>query len=135
MPFLKILLLYALAVPLFFFIDMAWLGLVAKTFYRKHLGHLMADRVNWPAAILFYFVYIAGLFLFAVVPAMEKGPVGWILLYGTLFGLFTYAALDLTNFATLKRWPLVVTLADILWGTTLTGFVSGACWWITQQWT
>jgi uncharacterized membrane protein len=126
MPFKKLLLLYGLTVPVFFAVDMAWLGLVAKTFYRRHIGHLMAEKVIWPAAVLFYFLFIAGILIFAVLPAVEKGSFGKAVLLGALFGLFTYATYDLTNLATLKDWPLIVTAADICWGMVLTGTVSGA---------
>jgi len=130
MPFTKLLILYGLTVPVFFAVDMVWLGLIARTFYRKHIGHLMAGQVNWPAALIFYFLFIAGILVFAVLPAVEKGSFGRAVLLGALFGLFTYATYDLTNLATLKDWPLIVTVADILWGMVLTATVSGAGYWI-----
>jgi len=126
MPFTKTMVLYALTVPVFFAVDMIWLGLVARTFYRRHIGHLMSDTVNWPAALVFYFAFIAGILIFCVLPAFEKGSIGRAVLYGVLFGLFTYATYDLTNLATLRQWPLIVTVADILWGMVLTGTVAAA---------
>ncbi len=133
MPFTKTLLLYALTVPVFFAVDTVWLGLVAKTFYRKQIGHLMADQVRWPAALVFYFTFIAGIILFAVLPSVEKGSLGKAILYGALFGFFTYGTYDLTNLATLKNWPLIVTVADLLWGMVLTGTVSGIGYWISGK--
>ena len=133
MPFTKLLILYGLTTPVFFAVDMVWLGLVAKTFYRKHIGHLMAGRLNWPAALIFYFLFIAGIIIFAVLPAVEKGSFGRAVLLGALFGLFTYATYDLTNLATLKDWPLIVTVADIAWGMVLTATVSGAGYWIAVK--
>lgn len=121
----KILLLYALTVPVFFAVDMVWLGLIAKTFYRRQIGHLMADQINWPAALIFYFLFIAGILIFCVLPAVEKHSVGRAVLLGALFGLMTYGTYDLSNLATLKNWPLIVTVADLIWGMVLTGTVSG----------
>ncbi len=120
MPFL---LLYAVSVPIFFVIDMIWLGVVAKDFYAHKLGHLLG-AVNWPAAIIFYLVFLVGLTIFATYPALTAGSVMKALWYGALFGFFTYATYDLTNLATLKDWPLSVTLVDMLWGTVLGGAVS-----------
>ncbi len=122
MSFKNILLLYLLAFVVFFLIDMVWLGLVAKDFYRRHLGAMISDKVNWPAAILFYLLFIAGLLLFVIVPA--QGNALQALWKGALFGLIAYATYDLTNLATLSNWPLTVTLVDLAWGTVLGGAVS-----------
>jgi uncharacterized membrane protein len=116
--------LFAIALPVFFAIDMAWLGLVAKNFYSKQIGFLMKTDVNWTAAILFYLLFIAGLVLFVITPAVEKGSWVHALLFGALFGLITYATYDLTNLATLKDWPLLVTVVDLCWGTALASSVS-----------
>jgi uncharacterized membrane protein len=132
MPFTKILSLYALTVPVFFAVDMVWLSL-AKTFYRRQIGHLMADKINWPAALIFYFAFIAGILIFCVLPAVEKHSLGKAVLFGALFGFFTYATYDLTNLATLKNWPLGVTVADLIWGMVLTGTVSGIGYWIARK--
>ena len=118
--------LYCIALPIFFAVDMVWLGLAAKTFYAKHIGFLMKANVNWAAAILFYLLFIAGLVVFVVVPALDKGSWVRALLFGALFGLITYATYDLTNLATLKDWPLVVTVVDLIWGTVLAASVSVA---------
>ncbi len=110
--------LYLISVPIFFIIDMIWLGVVAKSFYQSRLGHLLGD-VNWVAAIIFYLVFLVGLVFFAVYPAATTGVWQTALLYGALFGFFTYATYDLTNLATLKDWPLSVALVDMVWGTVL----------------
>jgi uncharacterized membrane protein len=133
MPLGKALILYLLTVPVFFAIDMVWLGLVAKTFYANKLGHLMAPKVLWPAALLFYLLFIAGILIFAVIPAVEKGSASRALLSGALFGLFTYATYDLTNLATLRDWPILVTVVDLVWGMVLTSAVSGASYWIAGR--
>lgn len=116
--------LYVIALPVFFAIDMVWLGLVAKNFYKNQIGFLMRPDINWVAAILFYLLFIVGLVLFVIAPAIEKGS--WIraLLFGAFFGFITYATYDLTNLATLKDWPLLVTIVDLAWGTVLGALVS-----------
>ena len=121
--FLKV---YCIALPIFFALDMVWLGLAAKNFYAKHIGFLMKTNVNWAAAILFYLLFIAGLVVFVVTPAIEKGSWARARLFGALFGLITYATYDLTNLATLKNWSLAVTVVDLIWGTVLAASVSVA---------
>ena len=116
--------LYAIALPVFFTIDMLWLGLVATNFYKSQIGFLMKSDINWAAAIIFYLLFIVGLVLFVVSPAVEKMSWTHALLFGALFGFFTYATYDLTNLATLKDWPLLVSIVDMLWGTILGGSVS-----------
>ncbi len=110
--------LYIISVPIFFIIDMIWLGFVASDFYRSRLGHLMGE-INWTAAIIFYLIFLVGLVIFAIYPAVERGSWQHALLYGALFGFFTYATYDLTNLATLRDWPLSVALVDMAWGTVL----------------
>jgi uncharacterized membrane protein len=110
----------------FFAIDMVWLGFVARGFYRKHMGSLLAEQVNWPAAITFYLVFIAGILVFAVLPAIGKGSLGQAVLLGCLFGLVAYATYDLTNLATLKGFPPIVAAVDLAWGGVLTGVVAAA---------
>lgn len=116
--------LYTIALPVFFAIDMVWLGLVAKDFYKSQIGFLMKPDINWTAAIIFYLLFIVGLVLFAIAPAVEKVSWTYALIFGALFGFFTYATYDLTNLATLKDWPLLVTLVDMTWGTVLGASVS-----------
>ena len=116
--------LYFIALPVFFAIDMVWLGLVAKNFYAKQIGFLMKTDVNWTAAILFYLLYIAGLVVFVISPALEKNSWTHAVLFGALFGLIAYATYDLTNLATIKNWPLVVTVVDLIWGMVLSASVS-----------
>jgi len=116
--------LYIIALPVFFAIDMIWLGLVAKNFYKSQNGFLMKPDINWTAAILFYLLFIVGLVLFVIMPATEKASWMHALLFGALFGLIAYATYDLTNLATLKDWPLLVTIVDLAWGATLGALVS-----------
>ena len=116
--------LYAIALPIFFALDMVWLGLVAKNFYRAQIGFMMKPQVNWVAAIIFYLLFIAGVVAFVVLPALEKKEWLWALGMGAFFGLVTYATYDLTNLATTKDWPLLVTIVDLVWGATLSALVS-----------
>jgi uncharacterized membrane protein len=116
--------LYFLTIPVFFAIDILWLGVAAKYFYQKNLGHLFRTNVNWTAAIVFYCIFIVGILFFAVVPALEKNSWTRAIISGGLFGFFTYATYDLTNLATIKDWPLKVVVVDMIWGIILCGTVS-----------
>lgn len=123
MNFMNFLKLYLIALPVFFIIDMIWLGLIARRFYGKHLGFLMRPQVNWIAAILFYLIFIAGILIFVVIPAKADGSAIKAVWLGLAFGLVTYATYDLTNLATIKQWPLVVTVVDLIWGMVLSASV------------
>ena len=116
--------LYFTALVIFLSIDMLWLGVFAKKFYAQQIGFLLTGDVNWIAAIAFYLVFIAGLVVFVITPAIEKQSWQNALMFGTFFGLVTYATYDLTNLATIKNWPLTVTIVDLLWGTCLCASVS-----------
>lgn len=132
MPITKLLISYLLTTVVFFAIDMAWLGFIAKNLYRKYLGSFLNDTVNWTAAIIFYLLFIAGIFYFAILPAAEKNSVAKAILSGALFGFIAYATYDLTNLATLKNWPLPIVFIDIAWGAVLTGLVSTAGYFIVK---
>ena len=123
---MKIVGVYLLSLIVFLAVDMLWLGVAAKDFYRNNLGHLLRPDVNWAAALIFYLLYVAGTLIFATMPALEKQSLRQAVLQGALFGFFAYATYDLTNLATLKDWPLNVVLVDILWGAVLTAIVAAA---------
>jgi uncharacterized membrane protein len=125
--------LYAIALPVFFAIDMVWLGLIAKDFYRKQIGFLMAGEINWIAALAFYLLFVVGLVLFVIARALEKNSWVHALLFGALFGLISYATYDLSNLATLKDWPLLVTVVDLVWGATLAALVSTITFFIARR--
>lgn len=122
----KLFLSYFLTSLVFFAVDMLWLGLLAKDFYRKHLGGFLSDRVNWTAAIIFYLIFIVGIFVFVILPAVEKSSLLKAIGLGAFFGFITYATYDLTNLATLKNWPLTIVIVDMAWGAVLTAIVSAA---------
>lgn len=115
---------YLVALVLFLAIDMAWLGIIAKRLYDRYLGYLMASSFNMVAAMIFYLIFIAGLLVFVIEPALLKGSLQHALLLGMFFGFVTYATYDLTNLATVKDWPLAITLIDLAWGTALGGMTS-----------
>lgn len=116
--------LYLLTLVAFLVIDLIWLGFVARSFYQKHLGYLLSPSTNWASAILFYLLFVAGLLIFAVSPGLQAGSMNRTVLLGVLYGLFTYATYDLTNLATVRDWPLVLTIVDIFWGMVLAASVS-----------
>ena len=116
--------LYIIALPVFLVIDMIWLIFVAKNFYAQQIGFLMKTEINWPAAIIFYLLFIVGLIVFVIAPALEKNSWSHALMYGALFGLVAYATYDLTNLATMKNWPVIITIVDLAWGLTVAASVS-----------
>ncbi len=128
MPDHAFLVLLGVTAGLFFLLDAAWLGLAARTFYRRQLGHLMAEGFRWPAAVLFYILFPAGLLRFVILPMAGAGSAGQAALNGGLFGLVAYSTYELTNLATLRKWPVLVTVVDILWGMTLSSAVSIVGW-------
>ncbi len=126
--------IYLIATVAFFAIDMLWLGLIARNFYRDKLGFIFTGDVRWPAAIVFYLLYIGGILYFAVNPALEAASLQKALINGALFGLMCYATYDLTNMATIQQWPLVVVVVDIIWGIVLTGSVSAITYLVATKW-
>jgi uncharacterized membrane protein len=125
--------LYAIALPVFFMIDLIWIGVVAKGFYAKQIGSLLKPDVNWTAAILFYLLFIVGLVIFVITPAVEKNSWVHAVLFGALFGLVCYATYDLTNLALTKDWPLLVTIVDLAWGAVLAASVSTITYFIAGK--
>jgi uncharacterized membrane protein len=115
---------FFVALGSFLLIDGLWLTVVAKNFYSKHLGFLMAKTPNLWAAGLFYLIYIFAMVVLIVTPGIEKGSFWSTVLTGALFGFCCYATYDLTNLATLQNWPLVVTLVDLVWGTVLSASIA-----------
>jgi uncharacterized membrane protein len=126
--------LYAIALPVFFAIDMVWLVLIARNFYKNQIGFLMKPEVNWPAAITFYLLFLVGLVVFVIEPAVAKKEWLQALGKGALFGLITYATYDLTNLATLKDWPFTVVWVDMIWGTVLAASVSVITYALAVRW-
>lgn len=132
----KYILYYCLViVPLITF-DVIWLGLIAGHYYRKHLGYMFSDKMNYWAAGLFYLIYAAGLVLFVVEPSLTDRPLrAWweVAVYGASFGLTAYAAYNLTNLATIKHWSIRMVIIDLLWGTCTTAVVATMAVLIARQ--
>lgn len=125
--------LYFIALPVFLAIDAVWLTLIAKSFYAKHIGYLMTKNPNLLAALIFYLIFIAGLIIFVITPALDKKMWTQALLAGAFFGLVTYATYDLTNLATIKDWPLLVTIVDLIWGMFVSAAVSTATYFLALK--
>ncbi|MDX1502848.1 MAG: DUF2177 family protein [Thermoanaerobaculia bacterium] len=117
---------YAASFVAFLALDLLWLGVVARGFYREQLGDLLRPDTRWGAALAFYLLYIAGVVVFAVLPAAEKASLVRALVLGGFFGLVAYAAYDLTSLATTRGFPLLVAVVDLIWGTVLTASVAAA---------
>lgn len=116
---------YVISFIVFFIIDILWLGLIAKNIYNKYLGYIIKDNFNWIAAIIFYIIFIIGIQFFVLNPAIEKQSVLYAFLVGGIFGFITYSTYDLTNLATIKQWPISITIIDIIWGSILSSLTSG----------
>lgn len=111
-------------------LDFVWLAFVAKTFYRSQIGSLLLEKPNMAAAVLFYVVYVVGVVMFVVSPALKKGSWAHAVLYGAVFGFVAYATYDLTNLSTLKGFTAKLVAVDLAWGTLLTAVVSSVTYWI-----
>ncbi len=125
---------FLVAFVTFLLVDGLWLTVVAKNFYAKHLGYLMAPKPNLTAALIFYLIYIFTLVVLILAPALQKGSLSTAIWTGALFGFCAYATYDLTNLATIKDWPLLITIVDLIWGTVLTATVSGISYWVLSKW-
>lgn len=122
---------YLISLSVFLIIDFIWLTLNNAN-YKKFIGHLMEDRPNLVAAFVFYLIFIFGLLIFVINPALANANVKSALLLGALFGIVSYSTYDLTNLATLKDWPLKMTIIDIIWGGTLSMVTSVASYYLIQ---
>lgn len=112
---------YVATALVFFGLDAVWLTIMGTSFYRPLMGDMVLDKFRAAPAIAFYLIYVAGILVFAVTPAIGSGKWTTALAFGAFFGFCAYATYDLTNQATLKAWPLALTLVDLAWGTVLTG--------------
>ncbi|MEM5473917.1 DUF2177 family protein [Hoeflea sp. AS60] len=113
-------------------IDAVWLGLVAKGFYSRYLGDLMLDSPRLSIAALFYVMYSAAVVMLASAPAFRSGSLQDALLLGAILGFAAYGTYDITNLATLKNWPVVVSLVDMVWGTVITAGAAATGYWMLR---
>lgn len=116
---------YLVTAAVFLLIDIVWLVFISPKIYKAGIGHLMADKTNFIAAGAFYLIFIAALLFFVINPAIDKASVWQAVWTGAFLGLAMYATYDLTNLATLKGWPLHITLIDLAWGSFITAATSG----------
>lgn len=117
--------LYGLGLVVCFGLDLIWLGVVARGFYRRHLGDLLRPDVQWVPAVAFYLIYVAALIVFVVAPAAARASPGRALGLGAFLGLAAYAAYDLTSLALIKGFTPVVAAVDLAWGIGLSAAVCG----------
>lgn len=109
--------------------DALWLGVIMRQFYQLHLGHILSGSVQWVPAVLFYCMYTVGVFYFAIQPHV-MGGMGKVMFMSALLGAFAYATYDLTNHATVKDWPLIVTVLDICWGAFLSSLMGAVGYYV-----
>lgn len=115
-------------------LDFLWLSTMTKLFYRPRLGSLLSEQLVWPPALLFYVLYGIGLLAFVLRPALNDGTgLLAVFLWAALFGLVAYGTYDLTNHATLRDWPLAVTLVDMAWGALISGVASVVGVWLARK--
>ncbi|MFZ1812159.1 MAG: DUF2177 family protein [Candidatus Saccharimonadales bacterium] len=114
-------------------LDAVWLGVIASKFYKSQVGSLLLEKPNMAAAVIFYLIYIVGIVVFVLTPALEKDSWQHAVGYGALFGFVAYATYDLTNLATLKGWTTTLVIVDLLWGAALTATVAGVSYWIISH--
>ncbi len=115
-------------------LDGIWLGVIAKPFYQKWLGYLMAPTPNWIAVILFYLLYASAILFFVITPAIQDHKnLFSVFFIGAFFGLVAYGTYDLTSHAITKDWPVIVTVYDMVWGMIATGTVSTVITWLLRR--
>jgi uncharacterized membrane protein len=120
--------LYLITLGVFLALDGVWLGLVARNLYATQLKGLMTDNVRWVAAGIFYLLFVVGLLVFVIEPALQQRSLSAAVGRGALFGFFTYMTYDLTNYATLAGFPLTIVVVDLAWGSVLSLAVSAAAY-------
>ena len=131
---LRFLKLYGLGATVCFSLDLIWLGVVAKGFYQRELGHLMRPDVRWVPAVLFYLIYVAALVTFVVIPAIERQSLARAVAFGAFFGLAAYAAYDLTSLALIRDYPMAAAMIDLAWGSALSATVAGVVYKASELW-
>ena len=124
--------LFVLCVIAFIPLDLLWLGYVGRGFYTKYVGHYMRTPPDWTAAIIFYFIFLAGLTYFVVKPSLND-PFTTLLFRAAFFGLISYGTYELVNRAVLENWPWPIVVIDILWGIFLCSAVACVSWYFGRS--
>lgn len=120
----KVVALYGICVAAFFLFDLIWLSSMMKPLYQPQLGSLLAEKPKFAVAAIFYLFYVVGIVALAVIPGVSEGSLVAALWRGALFGFLAYATYDLTNWSTLRDWPAMLSVIDMIWGTTLSSAVT-----------
>jgi uncharacterized membrane protein len=121
----------AILVP-FCLLDGVWLTVMGNVLYKPTLGNILLPGLNTPPAVAFYLMYPIGILVFATMPALKAGSVSPALIYGALFGALAYATYDLTNYATLRNWTLLISVADIAWGAFASAAAAAAAYYVVK---
>ena len=111
--------------------DAVFLGIVARGFYSQQLGSMMRNPINFPVAAIFYVMFSAAIVYLASMRGID-GNWTHAALAGAILGFAAYGTYDITNLATLKDWPVIVSVADLVWGTTLTTAAAVVGWWVLK---
>ncbi|MGY3703282.1 hypothetical protein BW731_02950 [Vagococcus martis] len=121
--------LFGISAVIFLIFDLFWLLVVSKNLYQTFIGELLGD-VKITPAIIFYFVYLVGVVFFVLIPGIDKQSIFYTIFSGALFGFICYSTYDLTNLATIKNWPVTMTIIDLVWGTSVTAITSAIVYFI-----
>ncbi|MCI0130275.1 DUF2177 family protein [Vagococcus sp. CY53-2] len=121
--------LFGISAVIFLMFDLFWLLVVSKNLYQTFIGELLGD-VKVTPAIIFYFVYLVGVVFFVLIPGIDKQSIFYTISSGALFGFICYSTYDLTNLATIKNWPVTMTIIDLVWGTSVTAITSAIVYFI-----
>lgn len=124
MSLTKLAMLYVITTVAFFAVDLVWLSTATKRIYEPYIGHLFSSSPKLAVAAAFYLLYVVGVLALAVIPGLREGALMGALWRGALLGLLAYGTYDLTNLATLEGWAWQITVIDLIWGTTVTGFTA-----------
>lgn len=123
---------YIATLIVFLGLDFLWLGVLAQNFYSSQLGSLMRDSINFGASAGFYVAYVVGIVFFAIVPALAAASWRKAAGNGALLGLLAYGTYDMTNIATLRDWPVTMSIVDMVWGSLLTSISAVAGFLMTR---
>ena len=115
---------FLIAALVFAIVDLIWLGILAWPVYKHFLSPFLRTPPHWGAASVFYVLFIIGMMIFAISPAITKKSLKYAAIFGAYYGFFTYMTYELTNLAVIQGWPIGIVPIDIIWGTILSGTVS-----------